>query len=189
MLSQNIPKLHQKIFCTLQNQDLSQSMSSWKSSINFALSIVSLWQLGIHLNILTIFFDAFCEIKISGHFCRFHCERLAFWQVQVSGSSCVAHPRDFYGGFSNLERLCDNKKRIFAKQKWGPTLKTFLSFGPNKHLWSYHLIGQLIVPSQSSFFVSSSSDHEADNHPIFHRIWNILVQRFLCLWDWSSYDC
>ena len=55
MLSQNIPKLHQKIFCTLQNQDLSQSMSSWKSSINFALSIVSLWQLGIHLNILTHF--------------------------------------------------------------------------------------------------------------------------------------
>ena len=92
-------------------------------------------------------FDAFCEIKISGHFCRFHCEHLAFWQVQVSGSSCVAHPRDFYGGFSNLERLCDNKKRIFAAQKWGPTLKTFLSLETNKYLWSYHLIGQLILPS------------------------------------------
>ena len=102
------------------------------------------------------YFDAFCEIKISGHFCRFHCERLAFWQVQVSGSSCVAHPRDFYGGFSNLERLCDNKKRIFAAQKWGPTLKTFLSIGPNK---TYGLITWLVNSSFPLKAVFSSLRH------------------------------
>ena len=68
MLSRNIPKLNQKIFSTLQNQDLSQSMSSWKSSINFALSIVSLWQLGIHLNILTIFLTHFVKSRSPGIF-------------------------------------------------------------------------------------------------------------------------
>ena len=134
-------------------------------------------------------FDAFCEIKISGHFCRFHCERLAFWQVQVSGSSCVAHPRDFYGGFSNLERLCDNKKRIFAKQKWCPTLKTFF---PLDQTNAYGLIIWLVYSlfPLKAFF---SSLCHLTMKLIFIRIWDISSPFFvpvgliiLRLWVWDN---
>ena len=49
------PKTKSKDIFYLKNQELSQYMSSWKGSFNFALSSVSLWQLAIHLDISTIF--------------------------------------------------------------------------------------------------------------------------------------